>query len=173
MVVQVSFLVLGAQHVHHLAVLRGAGGTLCVALCVAVKAVLVERVAAQEVDGGQLQGTVAHAALGLLEDLCTFKEVCERSVNIRYQFEYSVWSHCHVFTVLCAVPSLPCGQFVLSCIALLKIAKLKTKLHFCLVSYRQSCNNSVTVCFVLQIQEHFILHLNFESCKPFQSNYLG
>lgn len=71
MVVQVSFLVLSAQHVHDLAVLRRAGRTLGLALGVALEAVLVEGVAAQEMDGRQLQRAVAHVTLGLLENLCT------------------------------------------------------------------------------------------------------
>lgn len=49
-VVQVPLLVLCTQHVHDLAVLRSAGGTLGFALSVALKAVLVEGVAAEEVN---------------------------------------------------------------------------------------------------------------------------
>lgn len=70
-VVQVSFLVLRAQHVHDFAVLRSARRALGLALGVAFEAVLVEGVAAQEVNGRQLQGAVAHVALGLLEYLGT------------------------------------------------------------------------------------------------------
>ena len=68
-VVEVPFLVLHAQHVHDLAVLWQAGRALGLAVGVALEAVLVEGVAAQEVDRGQLQRTAAHVALGLLEDL--------------------------------------------------------------------------------------------------------
>ena len=67
---QVSFLVLGPQHVHDLAVLWCAGGTLCLALSVALKAVLMEGVTAQEMDGGQLQRAIAHVTLCLLKNLC-------------------------------------------------------------------------------------------------------
>lgn len=70
-VVQVPLLVLCTEHVHDFAVLWGAGGTLGLALSVAVKAVLVEGVAAEEMNRRQLQGTVAHVALGLLEYLGT------------------------------------------------------------------------------------------------------
>lgn len=49
-VVQVSLLILCAQHVHDFAVLRSAGGALGLALSVALEAVLVEGVAAEEVD---------------------------------------------------------------------------------------------------------------------------
>lgn len=73
-IVQVAFLVLGAKHVHDLAVLGGAGGALGVALGVALEAVLVEGVTAQEVHRRQLQGAVTHAALGLLENLCAAGE---------------------------------------------------------------------------------------------------
>lgn len=68
---QVSFLVLCAQHVHDFAVLWSAGWTLCLALSVAFEAVLVEGVAAQEMNGWQLQGAVAHVTLGFLEYLGT------------------------------------------------------------------------------------------------------
>lgn len=68
---QVSFLVLGAQHVHDFAVLWSACRALGLALGVAFEAVLVEGVAAQEMDGRQLQGAVAHVTLGLLEYLGT------------------------------------------------------------------------------------------------------
>lgn len=70
-VVQVPLLVLRAQHVHDFAVLRGAGRALGLALSVAFKAVLVERMAAEEMNGRQLQGAVAHVALCLLEYLGT------------------------------------------------------------------------------------------------------
>lgn len=71
MVVQVPLLVLRAQHVHDFAVLRSAGRALGLALSVAFKAVLVERMAAEEMNGRQLQGAVAHVALCLLEYLGT------------------------------------------------------------------------------------------------------
>lgn len=51
---QISFLILRTQHVHHFPVLRGAGGALGLALCKALQAVLMERVAAQEVHRWQL-----------------------------------------------------------------------------------------------------------------------
>lgn len=70
-VMQVTFLVLGPQHVHDLAVLWSARRALRLTLCVAFKTVLVEGVAAQEVNRWQLQGTVAHVTLGLLEYLGT------------------------------------------------------------------------------------------------------
>ena len=73
-VVQVSFLVLGPQHVHDLPVFRCACGTFGLTLGVALKAVLVEGVTAQEVNRGQLEGAVAHAALVLLENLCAVRE---------------------------------------------------------------------------------------------------
>lgn len=71
MIVQVSLLVLSTQHVHNLSVLRSTRGALCLALSVTLKAVLVKRVTTQEVYRGELQWAVAHAALGLLEDLGT------------------------------------------------------------------------------------------------------
>lgn len=71
MVVKISFLILCTQHVHDFPVFRGAGGTLGLALSEALQAVLVERVAAQEVHRRQLQWAVTHVALGLLENLCT------------------------------------------------------------------------------------------------------
>lgn len=82
LIVQIAFLFLGPDHVHDLPVFREAGGTVGIAFRVTLKAVLVEGVAAEKVDGGQLQGTVTDAALGLLEDLRTAgkgdqKEVAE------------------------------------------------------------------------------------------------
>lgn len=68
---QVTFLVLGTQHVHDLTVLGSAGRALRLTLGVAFKAVLVEGVAAQEMNRRQLQGAVAHVTLGLLEYLST------------------------------------------------------------------------------------------------------
>lgn len=70
-IVQVSFLVLCTQHVHDFAVLWCARWAFRLTLCVAFEAVLVEGVAAQEVNGGQLQRAVAHVTLGLLEYLGT------------------------------------------------------------------------------------------------------
>lgn len=70
-VVQVPLLVLRAQHVHDFAVLRSAGRALGLALSVAFKAVLVERMATEEMNGRQLQGAVAHVALCLLKYLGT------------------------------------------------------------------------------------------------------
>lgn len=64
---QVAFLVLGTQHVHDFAVLWSARWALSLTLCIAFKTVLVEGVAAQEMNRRQLQGTVAHVTLGLLE----------------------------------------------------------------------------------------------------------
>lgn len=71
MVVQVAFLVLGTQHVHNFAVLWSACWALSLTLCIAFEAVLVEGVAAQEMNRWQLQWTVAHITLGLLEYLGT------------------------------------------------------------------------------------------------------
>lgn len=64
---QVLFLVLCTQHVHDFAILRSASWTFSFTLSVAFKAVLVEGMAAQEMDGWQLQGAIAHVTLGLLE----------------------------------------------------------------------------------------------------------
>lgn len=91
-VVQVSLLVLCAQHVHDFAVLRSAGGTLGLALSVALKAVLVEGVAAEEVNRRQLQRTVAHVALGLLEYLGTAQRRAERGQKnlVRYRGKEAV-----------------------------------------------------------------------------------
>ena len=80
-VVEVPFLVLHAQHVHDLAVLGHAGGALGLAVGVALEAVLVERVAAQEVHRGQLQRTAAHVTLGLLEDLSAVGRGTTRNVG--------------------------------------------------------------------------------------------
>lgn len=52
-VMQVTFLVLCTQHVHDFAVLRSARGALCLAFSVTFKAVLVEGMAAKEVNRGQ------------------------------------------------------------------------------------------------------------------------
>lgn len=68
---EVSFLFLGPDHIHDLPVLREAGGAVSITFRITLEAMLVEGVAAQEVDGGQLQGTVADAAFGLLENLWT------------------------------------------------------------------------------------------------------
>ena len=70
-VMQVTFLVLCTQHVHDFAVLWSARWALGLTLSVAFEAVLVEGVAAQEMNRRQLQGTVAHVTLGLLEYLGT------------------------------------------------------------------------------------------------------
>lgn len=71
-VVQVALLVLCTQHVHDFAVLWSARRAFRLAVSVAFKAVLVEGMAAQEVNRGQFQGAVAHVALGLLEYLGTW-----------------------------------------------------------------------------------------------------
>lgn len=68
---QVPFLVLCTQHVHDFAVLWSASWALSLTLSVAFEAVLVEGVAAQEMNRWQLQGAVAHVTLGLLEYLGT------------------------------------------------------------------------------------------------------
>lgn len=68
---QVTFLVLGTQHVHDFAVLWSTSWALSLTLSVALEAVLVEGVAAQEMNRRQLQGAVAHVTLGLLEYLGT------------------------------------------------------------------------------------------------------
>lgn len=68
---QITFLVLGTQHVHDFAVLWSASWALSLALSIALEAVLVEGVAAQEMNRWQLQGAVAHVTLGLLEYLGT------------------------------------------------------------------------------------------------------
>lgn len=68
---QVPFLVLGTQHVHYFAVLWSTCWALSLTFSVAFKAVLMEGVAAEEVDRRQLQGAVTHVTLGLLEDLGT------------------------------------------------------------------------------------------------------
>lgn len=68
---QVAFLVLCTQHIHDFAVLWSASRALGLALSVAFKAVLVEGVAAQEMNRRQLQGAVAHVTLGFLEYLGT------------------------------------------------------------------------------------------------------
>lgn len=64
---QVAFLVLCAQHVHDFAVLGSARWALCLAFSITFKAVLVEGMAAQEVNRRQFQGAVAHVTLCLLE----------------------------------------------------------------------------------------------------------
>ena len=64
---QVTFLVLGTQHVHDFAVLWSACWAFSLTLCIAFKAMLMEGVTAQEMNRWQLQGTVAHVTLGLLE----------------------------------------------------------------------------------------------------------
>lgn len=71
LIVEVVFLFLGPDHIHDLPVLREAGGAVSITFRVTLKAVLVERVSTEKVDGGQLQGTVTDAALGLLENLRT------------------------------------------------------------------------------------------------------
>lgn len=83
LIVEVSLLFLGADHVHDLAVLREAGGAVSVALRVALKAVLVEGVAAQEVHRGQLQGAVADAALGLLKDFWAVQRRPGQDASVR------------------------------------------------------------------------------------------
>lgn len=50
MIMQVTLLVLCTQHVHDFAVLRCARRALCLAFSVTFKAVLVERMTAQEVN---------------------------------------------------------------------------------------------------------------------------
>lgn len=71
LIVEVSLLFLGPDHVHDLAVLWEAGGAVGIALRVALEAVLVEGVAAEEVHRRQLQGAVTDAALSFLENLRT------------------------------------------------------------------------------------------------------
>lgn len=68
---QVTFLVLGAKHVHDFAVLWSACRALSLTLSIAFEAVLVEGVAAQEMYRWQLQRAVAHVTLSLLEYLGT------------------------------------------------------------------------------------------------------
>lgn len=68
---EIPFLFLGPDHIHDLPVFGEAGGAVSITFWVALKAVLVEGVAAEKVDWGQLQGTVTDAALGLLENLRT------------------------------------------------------------------------------------------------------
>lgn len=71
LIVEIALLFLGPDHIHDLPVFREAGGAVGITFRVTLKAVLVEGVAAQKVDRGQLQGTVTDAALGLLENLRT------------------------------------------------------------------------------------------------------
>lgn len=71
LIMEVSFLFLGPNHIHDLPVFREAGGAVSITFRVTLKAVLVEGVSTEKVDGGQLQGTVTDAALGLLENLWT------------------------------------------------------------------------------------------------------
>lgn len=70
-VMQVTFLVLGTQHVHDFAVPGSTSWALCLTLSVVFEAVLVEGMAAQEMNRRQLQRAVAHVTLGLLEYLGT------------------------------------------------------------------------------------------------------
>lgn len=70
-VMQVALLVLSTKHIDDFTILWRAGGTLRFTFCIAFKAVLMEGVAAQEVDRRKLQGAGAHAALGLLKYLGT------------------------------------------------------------------------------------------------------
>lgn len=71
LIMEIAFLFLGPDHIHDLPVFREAGGAVGITFRVTLKAVLVEGVAAEKVDRGQLQGTVTDAALGLLENLRT------------------------------------------------------------------------------------------------------
>lgn len=50
MIMQVTLLVLCTQHIHDFAVLRSARRALCLTFCITFKAVLVERMTAQEVN---------------------------------------------------------------------------------------------------------------------------
>lgn len=68
-VIQVLLLFLSPDHIEDLSVLWQAGGTVRVALRITLKAVLVERVATQEVYRRQLQSAATDAALSLLKDL--------------------------------------------------------------------------------------------------------
>lgn len=68
---QVTFLILGTQHVHDFAILWSARWALSLALGIAFETVLVEGVATQEMYRWQLQGAVAHVTLSLLEYLGT------------------------------------------------------------------------------------------------------
>lgn len=70
-IVQIAFLVLGTQHVHDFTIFWSASWALRLALSIAFKAVLVEGVAAQEVNRWQVQRAVAHVTLCLLEYLGT------------------------------------------------------------------------------------------------------
>lgn len=87
MIVQVSLLVLCAQHVHNLSVLWCTCGALCLALSIALKAVLVKRVTTQEVYRRELEWAVAHAALGLLEYLGTVKAKTQIAFGCTIQSE--------------------------------------------------------------------------------------
>lgn len=68
---EIPFLVLSAQQIHDFAVFWSACWTLCIALRITFKAVLVKGVATQEVYRWKLQGAVTHVALSLLEYLGT------------------------------------------------------------------------------------------------------
>lgn len=87
---QVTLLVLGTQHVHDFAVLRSAGRALSLTLSVAFEAVLVEGVAAQEVNRRKLQGAVAHVTLGLLEYLGTVWKYWGKDLHF-----HLTWHHSH------------------------------------------------------------------------------
>lgn len=80
LIVEISLLFLGPDHIHDLAVFREAGGAVGITFRVTLKAVLVEGVAAEKVDRGQLQGTVTDAALGLLENLWTTSKGDQKAV---------------------------------------------------------------------------------------------
>lgn len=71
LIMEISFLFLGSDHIHDLSVFRETGGAVGITFWVTFKAVLVKGVATEKVDWGQLQGTITDAALGLLENLRT------------------------------------------------------------------------------------------------------
>lgn len=50
LIMEISFLFLGPDHIHDLPVFREAGGTVSITFRVTLKAMLVEGVATQEVD---------------------------------------------------------------------------------------------------------------------------
>lgn len=50
LIMEISFLFLGPDHIHDLPVFREAGGTVGITFRVTLKAVLVERVATEKVD---------------------------------------------------------------------------------------------------------------------------
>ena len=94
LLMEVPSLFLSLNHVQDLPVLTSTRGALVVKLI--IEAVLMERVATQEVEGGEGQPSTAEMTLHHLEDLGTGEEQCNydsKHADVKWRFRVLTATH--------------------------------------------------------------------------------